>query len=102
MGISTCCATGCAYTTVERKDHTSSFKAHIKQAQHDPKEAWYCLNDCRFKHFKENGTQTCSNKKPFFRLEDQLEHKETFNDFKAKKRLKFESRQIVKVALERN
>ena len=83
--ISTC--VGCGYNTGHHPNHRQMFKNHLYKKKHDPKNAWYCKTDCVFKHFKKNGTQTCSKDKPFYRLQDQKKHEETYAEYSARKEI---------------
>ena len=83
--ISTC--VGCGYNTGHHPNHSQMFKNHLYKKKHHPKNAWYFKTDCVFKHFKKNGTQTCSKDKPFYRLQDQKKHEETYAEYSARKEI---------------
>ena len=51
------------------------FQRHLKSSNHPKEQAWYCKNNnCKRRSFKLGGLRTCSENRPYFRLEDQSDH----------------------------
>ena len=72
-GASTCIV--CPFKVKDDVYHVQKFQRHLKSSNHDKEQAWYCKNDnCKKRTFKLGGLRTCSEKRPYFRLEDQNDH----------------------------
>ena len=72
-GTSTCIA--CGFKVKDDVHHTQKFQRHLKLSNHPKERAWYCKNyNCKKRSFKLGGRKTCSEKRPYFRLEDQNDH----------------------------
>ena len=73
IGTSTC--TACPFKVKDDVYHFQKFQRHLKSSNHPMEQAWYCKNyNCKKRSFKLGGLRTCSEKKPYFRLEDQNDH----------------------------
>ena len=72
-GTSTCIA--CPFKVKDDVYHFQKFQRHLKSSNHPMEQAWYCKNyNCKKRSFKLGGLRTCSEKRPYFRLEDQNDH----------------------------
>ena len=72
-GNSTCVA--CLFEVKDDVDHVQKFQRHLKSSKHPKEKAWHCQkNNCKKRSFKLGGIRTCSENKPYFRLEDQDDH----------------------------
>jgi len=72
-GTSTCIA--CPFKVKDDAYHVQKFQRHLKSSNHPKEQAWYCENNnCKKRSFKLGGLRTCSEKRPYFRLEDQNGH----------------------------
>ena len=72
-GSSTCVA--CSFKVEDDVYHVQKFQRHLKSSNHPKEQAWYCKNNsCKKRSFKLGGLRTCSENKPYFRLEDQNHH----------------------------
>ena len=72
-GTSTCIA--CPFKVKDDVYHFQKFQRHLKSSNHPKEQAWYCKNyNCKKRSFKLVGLRTCSEKRPYFRLEDQNDH----------------------------
>ena len=72
-GTSTCIA--CPFKVKDDVYHFQKFQRHLKSSNHPKEQAWYCKNyNCKKRSFKLGGLRTCSEKRPYFRLEDQNDH----------------------------
>ena len=72
-GSSTCIA--CSFKVKDDVHHVQKFQRHLKSSNHPKEQAWYYKNkNCKRRSFKLGGLQTCSEKRPYFRLEDQNDH----------------------------
>ena len=73
IGTSTC--TACPFKVKDDVYHFQKFQRHLKSSNHPMEQAWYCKNyNCKKRSFKLGGLRTCSEKRPYFRLEDQNDH----------------------------
>ena len=69
-GSSTCIA--CSFKVKDDVYHVQKFQRHLKSSNHPKEQAWYCKNNnCKRRSFKLGGLRTCSENRPYFRLEDQ-------------------------------
>ena len=72
-GSSTCIA--CSFQVKDDVYHLQKFQRHLKSSNHPKEQAWYCKNNnCKRRSFKLGGLRTCSENRPYFRLEDQSDH----------------------------
>ena len=72
-GSSTCIA--CPFKVKDDVYHVQKFQSHLKSSNHHKEQAWYCKNNnCKKRSFKLGGLRTCSEKRPYFRWEDQNDH----------------------------
>ena len=60
---------------MQLKSNQFTVQRHLKSSNHPKEQAWYCKNNsCKKRSFKLGGLRTCSENKPYFRLEDQNHH----------------------------
>ena len=72
-GNSTCFA--CSFKVKDDVDHVQKFQHHLKLFKHPKEKAWYCQNkNCKKRNFKPGGLRTCSENRPYFRVEEQDDH----------------------------
>ena len=72
-GSSTCIA--CSFQVKDDVYQVQKFQRHLKSSNHPKEQAWYCKNNnCKRRSFKLGGLRTCSENRPYFRLEDQSDH----------------------------